>query len=416
MRHILALGVVVILGAACGTEDSPVCYQPDLSNADICELLGDACTPAAGQLPQLSDMVQVAPSMDMPEGVVPQDSHNNLDIVWHQNRLFFAFRTAPSHFAGDQTYLYIVSTTDQKNWTLEWQFTMLTDLREPRLLSHNGKLFLYFAVLGYNPVAFEPQYSMVTEYKGGCDWTEPEQIFDPGFIPWRTRTIDGKAYLLGYVGGENIYENDGEPIRIHWLTTEDGRNFEPVVPGKPVVLEGGSSETDWVFADDGAVIAVSRNEAGDAESGWGSKICRAEPSALGDWNCVSDPKKYDSPIMFKKGSDIYLIARRNVTDTGNYDLGYREMTPAEQTSAYNQDYWTKPKRCSLWSVDPDSLVVTFVMDLPSNGDTCFPGVVQLNEDQFLVYNYTSPLDDPELKWFEGQTMPTFIYRTTLTLP
>ena len=44
------------------------------------------------------------------------------------------------------------------------------------------------------------------------------------------------------------------------MTTEDGIDWTPVVPGQPIGHEGGSSETDFAFADDGALIAVLRNE------------------------------------------------------------------------------------------------------------------------------------------------------------
>lgn len=54
-------------------------------------------------------------------------------------------------------------------------------------------------------------------------------------------------------------------------------------------------------------------------------------------------------------------------------------------------------RCALWSVDTRALAVTHVLELPSNGDTCFASAVQLSDDHLLVYNnYTSPLDDPDL--------------------
>jgi len=408
--------VALVVLSACSSETEPACYEREtLTSSDICTLLGDACASAAGELPALSEAVQIVPADSMTADAVSQVSHNNLDIVWHDNRLFFAFRTAPTHFASGDTMLYVVSTQDQVTWTLETSVHMDTDLREPRLLSFDDKLFLYFAVLGYVPTSFDPQATMVTAFEGPCEWSEPEEIFEPGFIPWRTHTYDGVPYLIGYIGGENIYEVNGEPISVHWLTTEDGRNFEPVVPGQPVVLEGGSSETDFVFAEDGAVIAVSRNEAGD-ELGWGSKICRAEPDDLGSWNCVGDPKKYDSPFMFRHGSEIYLIGRRNVTDDGTYDLGRRDLSAAEQTSLYERKYWLTPKRCSLWRVDPVDLDVEFVLDLPSNGDTCFASVVPLSADQYLIYNYSSPLDDPDLRWVDGQLDQTFIQRTPQTLP
>ncbi len=61
--------------------------------------------------------------------------------------------------------------------------------------------------------------------------------------------------MIGYEGGENIYQPDGEPIRVKWLKSRDGLAWEPVVPGQPTVQVGGGSETDFVFQDDGSADA-----------------------------------------------------------------------------------------------------------------------------------------------------------------
>jgi len=256
---------------------------------------------------------------------------------------------------------------------------------------------------------------MVSQYLGPGNWSTPKWFYHPGFIPWRTKAIDDVPYLIAYVGGENIYNFKPAPIEVHWLTTQDGINWEPVVPGKPVVLSGGCSETDFVFLDDGSLIAACRNEAGD-ELGWGSKICTASASDLGKWECVADPKKYDSLLMFRHNSDVYLIGRRNLTRTGNYDLGFDRLPKTMQTLIYQLHYWVNPKRCSLWKVDPDKLDVHFVLDFPSSGDTCFPGIVAQSDNSYFVYNYTSPVEQEDLSWVKGQLGPTMIYRILLKFP
>lgn len=401
----------VMLGCAAEETAPAPCYVKEPSSASVCDVLD--CNALAS-----SEAVTVVPSAAMPAGVVSQHSHNNLDIAWHAGRLFFAFRTAPTHFASEEVVLYVVSTTDLQTWVLEAQFAMQKDLREPRFLTLGDRLFLYFARLGEVTFTFDPEAMMVSEQLDGCIWSEAEEIAptgEPGFIPWRARELDGRGQLMGYVGGENIYEIGGEGTAVHWLETLDGRSFEAVVPGKSAVLTGGTSETDWARLDDGSIVAVSRNEAGD-EEGWGSKICRAAPESLGDWQCVADPKKYDSPLVFREGSDVYLIARRQLANDGNYDLGMRELTPEEQSIAYQTAYWETPKRCALWKVDPLALRVDWLMDLPSNGDTCFASNIPLSPKRELVFNYTSPLDNPDLSWNAGQFGDTFIYRVTLALP
>ena len=176
-------------------------------------------------------------------------------------------------------------------------------------------------------------------------------------------------------------------------------SWEALVPGQTTVHIGGGSETDWAFTPEGAVIAVMRNEAGDAD-GWGSKICRGEAHAIGDWTCMPDPKKYDSPLVFSHQNRIWLIARRNVTDSGAYDLEMRDLDHRDQTTAYSIDYWQHPKRCSLWEIDAESLRVTWVLDLPSKGDTCFASILPAGDHRYTVYNYSSDPQGEDLGWLK----------------
>lgn len=354
----------------------------------------------------------------MPAGVAAQASNNNLDIVHHDDRLFFAWRTGPSHFASPDVWLYVVSRAPDGEWELEASFQRQTDLREPRFLSWNDQLWLYFAELGDNPSAFEPGQAFVSQRNGAGDWTPEVQIHEDGFIPWRTKVIDGVPYMLGYVGGENIYalgeDEEVEPVFVHFLTTTDGYSWGAVTPGQPVVHTGGGSEADIGVLEDGALIAVVRNELGDP-GGFGSKICRAEAGAWGSWRCVYDPRKYDSPLVFTFDDRVFLIARRNLTETGNYDLGRDDLTQSQRYFEYQTDYWAKPKRCAVWEVDSVELTVEWTFDLPSGGDTCFPGLVPFgDEDAFLVYNYSSPIDgDLDISWLQGQVGTTSIYSHVL---
>lgn len=380
-----------------------------------------ACTsPAADSgspLPEVHDLAVVVPGDGLPAEVVPQDANNNLDIVMHDGRLFLAFRTAPSHFASAETVLYVVSTTDEQTWRYEGEFAMNTDLREPRLLSWDGRLFLYFAELGDNIADFEPHGSWASEWQGEGSWSEPAPLLEEeaGFIPWRTRTIDGVPHMIGYTGGENIYDLNGVPLSIFLLTTADGFAWDALMADQPVLDEGGGSEADFAILDDGRLLVVERDEAG-SELGWGSRVCVAPAEDWSDLQCVNDPRKYDSPLVFTHNKTVYLIGRRNVTQTGHYDLGMDELSPAEQSIQYQLDYWNHPKRCSLWQVDPDALSVELVIDLPSRGDTCFASAIQQSDTQWLLYNYSSPVDGADVTWLEGQQGQTNIYRMILEFP
>jgi hypothetical protein len=371
----------------------------------------------AAWIPVLGENIQVVPGEGLPEGIDVLDANNNLDVIEHEGEIFFAFRTAPDHFASDQTQLHVLRSSDQETWTHEVSFYRETDLREPRFLSWQGQLFFYFAELGSDPLAFEPHGSLVSVRGADGSWSEADWIFDDSFIPWRARVVDGVPMMIGYTGGDEIYQSgsDEPAIEIKWLTTGDGLSWEPLIPGVETVLTGGGSETDFAFAPDGAVIAVVRNEAGE-DNHWGSKICRGEPEALGDWRCEYDARKYDSPLVFEHAGRIWLIGRRNVTEDGAYDLEQRDLDHSAQTLQYNVAYWQEPKRCSLWEVDAEALSVEWVLDLPSKGDTCFPSILDEGDGSYMVYNYSSDPDGEDVSWLEGQKGPTNIYRQRLTFP
>lgn len=364
------------------------------------------------------DLTQVVPGEGLPAEAVVQPSANNLDIVEHNGAFYFAFRTGPSHFASAEVQMHIVRSEDRHTWTFEHTLDLDTDLREPRFLSAGDQLHLYFARLGTSATAFEPGGALVTTRSADGSWSAPADLFgaDDTFIPWRTRWHDGRAMMVGYRGGEDVYEFDELPaIEISWLGSDDGEAWTDWVDGSGPVQVGGGSETDLAFAPDGAVVAVIRNEAGDAD-GWGSKICRGEPHSLAAWTCTTDVRKFDSPLVFAHDGRIWLIGRRHLTETGAYDLEQRDLDHSTQTLTYQAAYWNEAKRCSLWEVDATALTVDHVLDLPSRGDTCFASILPLGGDRFEVWNYSSPVDGPDLTWIEGQTGDTYIYKQTLVIP
>ncbi len=355
----------------------------------------------------------VSPVLALTAGVAVQDANNNLDVVRHKERVYLAFRTAPNHFASPDTTLFVVSSDDEQQWRYETHVSIGSDIREPRLLSFGDQLFVYFAVLGSNMFAFEPSHMMGVRRDADGRWGDPRPVYRPGFIPWRTRTVDGKPYMVSYGDGRHIYTRDGVPIEIHWLTSDDGWDWRPAGE-HAAVLKGGGSEADFVPLAGGGVVAVIRNEAGDG-AGWGSKICRGEPTAPGRWTCVQDRRKFDSPLLFKDGNDVFLVARRHLSATGDYDLGFRGLPDSIETAVYQLDYWRYPKRCALWRVDAEKLAVTWQADLPSRGDTCFPAVAAGSSGTVAIYNYSSPIDGPDVPWLVGQLGKTGIYRSLVTL-
>lgn len=148
--------------------------------------------------PVLTPAVTVVPSDGLPPEVVDNRSNNNVHVISHAGRLYMVFRTAKWHIASEDAKLYVVSSSDQRRWRFEGEFQYGRDLREARLLSWHGHLYLYFALLGANPAQFEPGGTMATVQLAPGRWTPPRRILQDDFIPWAVKVHKGVPYMLGY--------------------------------------------------------------------------------------------------------------------------------------------------------------------------------------------------------------------------
>ncbi len=368
--------------------------------------------PAGPHRVSLVETRRIVSGPGMPADVAPGMANNNLDAVRHSDgRVYLAWRNAPDHFASPETRVIVASSADERDWRVEAVFSAGTDLREPRLLSLGERLVLYVSKLGKDRLDFEPKGVWSSQRGANGSWSELADAGLGGGILYRARVEQGRAYLVVYRGGENIYHFNGKPITIELLTTEDGKTFKGVGPADAPVLKGGGSEADFTFTPKGDLFAVVRNEAGD-EHGWGSLLCTAPSGAVAEWSCSADPRKYDSPYVFSQGGEVYVVGRRNVTEDGRYAVGYG---PHAFNSIQNQlAYISAGKRCALWRYGENPRRLDFVLDLPSRGDTCFPAVLPgSREDERVIYDYSSDIDGPDVAWSVGQRGPTYVYRHVL---
>ena len=370
------------------------------------------CAPLAAA-PSVTDLRWVVPSEALPAQAAPSRSNNNLALARHGGRLYLAFRTAPLHFASPKARLVVVSSPDLgETWAFEGAFKTGRDLREPQLVSHRGRLFLYFSELGRNPFAFQPRGVRVAERLADGRWTQPVAIGRDGELAWEVKARRGKVWKTSYEGGH--YGLGRSRIRLYLDSSRDGLLWEPAGRSGDPVYEGGVSEASVEFDRDGTLWALTRNEDGD-ESGWGSAVAFAPPGAPGLWAfpAASDPERYDSPRLFAHKGELYALARRDLG--GPFDRGWRRLPFAAQKWLYMARYWLTPKRTALFRLDRETRKLVHLLDLPSAGDTAFPAVLPLGPDTVLIANYTSPPEDGGRSWVRGQLGRTGIYLAVLKL-
>ena len=361
-----------------------------------CAVFLPGCTPTSWE-PVLGEARWVVPSAGLPLETSPLASNNNVSIALHNDFLYMAWRSAPSHFASAESRMYMASSADLgQTWHYEATWQLGADVREPLLYVVDDTLHFQMFEGGTNPLAFEPLHTWRTQRDEGGQWQELESWGDEGQVPWEVIVREGGAWLTSYVGEHYNLDAGPEALDLRLSYSSDGLNWEPTT-----VYTGGASEAAFQFDSDGALWAVLRNEDGD-NSGFGSLLCTAPTEEPTSWTCPteSNPERYDSPRMFVHEEQLWLVARRDLG--GPYDQGLSELDFEDQRRTYLLDYSSRPKRTALYRIDTANHEVVHVLDLPSAGDTAFPSVVKLSNHRFLIANYSSPFEDPDRTWLAGQ--------------
>ena len=342
-------------------------------------------------------------------GIVPLRGNNNLDVIRHDGRVWLAWRTAPTHFASARPRIEVVSAPELSGpWRAETTFSTGADLRECRFVEWRGRLHLYVLELGTNAFAFQPRRTHLLRHDGER-FVDPQIVWESPTVPWRFRVVDGNLRAFVYTGADKIYTPIPEPTTVEVWSSDDGIDWRP----DPGPIHRGGCEFDAVELDDGTLLGVTRVE---GPTFWGSTVTRGrlgEPPEA--WRAVDDPRKFDSPHVFRHGERILMVARRHLRHEGRFDLGWTRPRPAIRTRLYDVVYSATRKRSALWEIDPETLNVIWLNDLPSRGDTSFGAVLSGDDDAFVVVDYTSPLDGPDTSWIRGQLGPTQIISTQVTM-
>ena len=338
----------------------------------------------------IGEMRWVVPNENLPLEDSPLASNNNVDIEVFENALFFAWRTAPTHFASAEARIEVISSEDGGvTWTHESTFEVGADVREPRFHQVNGTLHFTFFEGGVNPIAFEPNRIWRTQRIAG-QWEPLTVESEEGLVIWDVKTRGGRVFRTAY-RGDHYKETEIGGISVFFERSENGVDWEAAGPSREVYF-GGMSEVAFEFMSDGSLIAVGRVEDPDPR-GMGTLLCTAS-SAESAWSCLenSDPERYDSPELFRHGDRLFMAARRDPEGV---------FGPEGDLFAYSG----RPKRTSLYEIDTETLTIAHMGDLPGHGDTAFPAVRRVAKNRFLLANYTSPLEMQDPSWLDAQVSP-----------
>lgn len=315
--------------------------------------------------------------------VFDNGEHNAFtDLCRYQGKYYLAFRSCPDgHGVNPTSSIIVLSSEDTNRWEQVHRFRVAKrDVRDPHFLVFQEKLFVYTGAWYCGETA--PKSYEMNDHLGYAAWTDDGQKWHSpimlegtyGHYVWRAATHGGKAYLCArrkreFAVTETRAERD-PLVQSAMLESDDGLVWRKAA----LFQERYGDETAFLFDAGGSVLAVARSG-----SGRPAQVCRSSPP-YDKWERKDLDRYIGGPLLAKWG-DRYLVG------------GRKTMTGKAVTSL-------------CWLVD--NRLHEFA-ELPSGGDTSYPGFVELSADRAIVSYYSSHERDPS-----GKTI-TAIYLAELSL-
>lgn len=300
--------------------------------------------------------------------------------------------------------MYVVSSADLDTWKYETEIAPQRDLREPKFAVYHDTLNLYFFTGGTSLFGFEPHEILVCRTIGGGSWTAPQSVNLDGFVPWRVRERKDTLYLSAYYG-KNLYNSANNHIsNLRLFYSTDALKWNPMSV-EPQVNTFSAEEGEFIFDKSGNLFATVRLE------GTGALICSADGNCLYNWKKVRLKTKFDSALFFEHKDDIYLVSRRSLD--GDIDKLKNRTNETKRRARNLIRYSITRKVTALYKLNKKDLSVTLVTDFPSTGDNAFPGISKIDDDNYVLMNYSSNIHGKKKSWISGQLGKTYLYWTRL---
>ncbi len=284
------------------------------------------------------------------------------DLCRFQGRYYLTFRNCPDgHGVHPTSSIIVMSSKDAESWEQVHRFNVpKRDVRDPHFLIFRDKLFVYSGTWYCGDGS--PKQRDMNELLGYAAWTPDGGTWHSpimlegtyGHYVWRAATYGGKAYLCArrkraFVKTDSRAERD-PLVESAMLASGDGLIWKKTA----LFQEQYGDETAFLFEKDGSVLAVARSGGGR-----NAQICRSRPPYQ-QWHRKDLDRYIGGPL---------LVNWNNRTLVG----GRKTLTGKPVTSLY-------------WLLDDQ---LHEFAELPSGGDTSYPGFIALSDTRALVSYYSS---------------------------
>jgi hypothetical protein len=313
--------------------------------------------------------------------VFQNGEHNAFtDLVRWQGNFWLTFRSCPDgHPVHPTASVIILSSTDAMEWTHVHRFSVpKRDTRDPHFLVFQDKLFVYTGTwyCGDRPPP-RSEYTL-NRHLGyaawsadGREWHSPIMLEGTfGHYVWRAAVHGGKAFLCGRRNREFHMTAIGEGALVEsaMLESDDGLIWRK----RALFQEERGDETAFLIEPDGSILGIGRR------GGAAAQLLKSRPPYT-EWERRDFDRYIGGPLIAKWG-DRFLVGGRK---SGAAFVGNRGPKTAL--------YWLDP------NAETEQGLLSEFAELPSGGDTSYPGFVELSPPRAIVSWYSSHEKDADNK-------------------
>jgi len=272
------------------------------------------------------------------------DGYHNAftDIIEFKGNYYCTFRHGTQHSLQGKGEIYILKSSNLKNWELIRTFSPLKDSRDPKFFIFKENLgVLFFTYPDINTTTKKDAYISYTD--DGENFSSLIKISQDNLCFWRIRNYKEKIYATAYSSGENK-----DDWGSYLFVSEDGENFEKI---STIVKGEYANETDLLFEENKCYAIVRREK-------MQTPVLSISEYPFEKWENYPLNEIVQGPHIFKYRGKIYVVGRifkneRPETGILNLDVGRKKLE--------------------------------FEIILPSGGDTSYCGSIVKIDKIYLTY-------------------------------
>lgn len=283
----------------------------------------------AGLLPGLA--ADPAPRLVEVERIPAMAPHNAFtDLVRFKGRWYCSLREGKAHVSPDGA-IRVLSSADGVRWDPAALISSPAgDLRDPKLSVTPDNMLMLNAAITYPPGSAIRRQSLTWFSSDGRTWGDALEIGDPDVWLWGVVWHQRRAYGIGY--GDGV-------ARLY--TSRDGMRYEKLADR--LYDEGSPSEGVLVFTGETTALCVLRRDGKDANA-----LLGRSQAPYRAWTWQDLGVRIGGPRLLRLDDGRIIVAGR---------------------------LYDGRQRTALCWLDPESGKLTEFLELPSGGDTGYPGLV-----------------------------------------